>query len=60
MSTIIELREQDETAINNQNADWSNTIDEPVTLYSGDTVSLKGAFVDSVAQNSQKITVKTR
>ena len=58
MSTIIELREQDETAINNQNADWSNTIDEPVTLYSGDTVSLKGAFVDSVAQNSQKITVK--
>ena len=56
--TIIELREQDPTASNIEVADWSNTLDENLTIYENDSISLKGAFVDSVAQNSGRIVVQ--
>lgn len=55
--TIIELREQDSTAQANNVADWENTLDQPVTLREGDSLTLKGAFIDSVAQNSGRIVI---
>ena len=56
--TIIELREQDPTASNIEVANWSNTLEEVITVYENDSISLKGAFVDSVAQNSGRIVVQ--
>lgn len=56
--TIVELRESDPTANNNNVADWSNTLDEVLTIYNNDEISLKGAFIDSVAQNSGRINVE--
>lgn len=56
--TIVELREQDPTATNNNVADWENTLDEVLTIYNNDEISLKGAFIDSVAQNSGRINVQ--
>ncbi len=56
--TIIELREQDETASNLAVASWENTLQQNITLREGDTLSLKGAFIDSVAQNSGRIVVE--
>lgn len=56
--TIIELREQDETATSLDVASWENTLNQPLTLNEGDTLSLKGAFIDSVAQNSGRINVE--
>ena len=55
--TIIELREQDTTAVSLDVANWENTLDQPVTLREGDSLSLKGAFIDSVAQNSGRIVI---
>jgi len=56
--TIVELRESDPTANNNNVADWSNTLEEVLTIYNNDEISLKGAFIDSVAQNSGRISVQ--
>jgi len=56
--TIVELRESDPTASNNNVADWENTLDEVLTIYNNDEISLKGAFIDSVAQNSGRIVVQ--
>jgi len=55
--TIIELREADPSSSNHDIADWETTINDRVVLKSGDSVSLKGVFVDSVAQNSGRITL---
>jgi len=56
--TIIELREQDETATSLDVASWENTLNQPLTIREGDTLSLKGAFIDSVAQNSGRINIE--
>ena len=56
--TIVELRESDPTANNNNVADWSNTLGDVLTVYNNDEISLKGAFIDSVAQNSGRINVE--
>lgn len=57
--TIIELKESDVLATNYNIADWENTInDNKLTLFEGDSISLKGAFIDSVAQNSGRITLE--
>lgn len=56
--TIIELREQDRTATNYDIASWENTLSQNITLYNNDSLSLKGVFIDSVAQNSGRIVVE--
>ena len=57
--TIIELKESDPLAINHNVADWTNTLnDNKMTLFDGDSISLKGAFIDSVTQNSGRITLE--
>ena len=55
--TILELREQDAFATNYDVASWENTLSQEVTLYENDSLSLKGAFIDSVSQNSGRIVV---
>ena len=54
---IVELRENDPSATNLDVASWENTLLEPLTINEGDTLSLKGCFIDSVAQNSGRIQV---
>jgi len=56
--TIIELREQDNSSTNYAPASWENTLSQNITLYENDSLSLKGAFIDSVAQNSGRIVVE--
>lgn len=56
--TIIELREQDKTSTNYDIASWENTLSQTITMYENDSLSLKGVFIDSVAQNSGRIVVE--
>ena len=58
---IIELKEKS-TQAQTRNAhghygDYSVSIPENVTLFKGDSLQIKSAFIDTHAENSQKITV---
>lgn len=55
--TIIELREQDEHAINNSIADYEIELSQPLKLENNDSLSMKGAFIDSVDSNSGRLFV---
>lgn len=56
MSTLIQLREQDATIINN-NGDFTINLDQPVELFPGDSITVKSAFIDTKADNDTMITL---
>jgi len=55
--TVVELREQDANAINNAIADYQVELSQPIELQNNDSISLKGAFIDSVDSNSGRLFV---
>ena len=55
--TIIELREQDSHTINNAIADYEVELSKPLRLNNNDSLSMKGAFIDSVDSNSGRLFV---
>ena len=58
----IELKENHSQSLNDDigaNGDFQ-TIINPITLYDGDTLQLKSCFIDSVSQNSGKISITAK
>ena len=57
-TTVIELRQKGVKSISHSNADYRTQLDKDLTIEPMDVVKIKSCFIDSVALNSDKITVQ--
>lgn len=57
LTQVIELRQKGEKSVSTSNADYRTMLDKDITIEPLDVVKIKSCFIDSVALNSDKITV---